>query len=218
MRLIEFKEQTEVLAKNQPQYKRLPVHVVDEPEGRMIFCMKFTLKERVKFFFTGKLWVSQMTFKKPFQPVFASVHKTDFFVKVKKPKSPKEKKPAKGMYKNMHTKRVVPITPKNLIHSWLYRLVFFCIKKGWFTNAGKFKQGDLVKYNWKSRVYINSIYEGNKGKVFQVESTKLYTDESDIVYFSNDSNKDSASSFWLRKLYWWESKKGNHGIKGDKNR
>jgi hypothetical protein len=68
MKPIEFPEQTHVLAKDQPEYQPLPVHIVDEPERRMISCWQLTWQERLKILFKGRLWLSQMTFGRSLQP------------------------------------------------------------------------------------------------------------------------------------------------------
>ena len=73
MKPIEFKEQTCVYAKDQPQYIPLPVHKTED--GTLTSCWKLSLKERVKVLFTGKLWWSVLTFNQPLQPQRPSVDK-----------------------------------------------------------------------------------------------------------------------------------------------
>ena len=73
MKPIEFKEQNCVYAENQDEYLSLPAHKIDEPEGRVIFCMKLNFREKIKILFTGKLWCSLMTFNKPLTPSHFSV-------------------------------------------------------------------------------------------------------------------------------------------------
>lgn len=69
MKPIEFKEHNAILAKDQPEYQPLPVHIVrDEPEVRMISCWSFSWKERLRVLFGTPMWFSQMTFGKPLQP------------------------------------------------------------------------------------------------------------------------------------------------------
>lgn len=72
---IEFDEQTTVLAKNQPEYQPLPVHVTGDSTRTMTACWKLTWRERLNLLFTGRLWISQMTFGQPFQPQLPSVEK-----------------------------------------------------------------------------------------------------------------------------------------------
>ena len=82
MEALKFKEQNTVFAKNQPQYKSLSALKVDEPEGRVIFCMGMSFWERVRVLFLGKIWVSLMMFNKPLTPSFFTTKKS---VLIKKP-------------------------------------------------------------------------------------------------------------------------------------
>jgi hypothetical protein len=66
MRPINFRQQNCTFAANQPQYAVLPAF--KEQGGRVVSCWKATLFERVYFLFTGKLWLSQLTFETPLQP------------------------------------------------------------------------------------------------------------------------------------------------------
>jgi hypothetical protein len=68
MELIEFKEQTVVVAKDQLEYLPLPAHQFNDAEGRIAFCWKMTWRERIKVLFTGTLWQQVLTFNKPLQP------------------------------------------------------------------------------------------------------------------------------------------------------
>ncbi len=67
MQPIEFPEQNFVYAKNQPQYKPLPCHRTHE--GQVISCWSLTWGERVRLLFTGRLWISVLTFNHPLQPI-----------------------------------------------------------------------------------------------------------------------------------------------------
>lgn len=76
MQPIEFDEQTVVLAKDQPQYRPLPVHVGSLEAGRpLTSCWQLTWKERVKLLFTGKLWFQQLTYGERLQPQLPLVDK-----------------------------------------------------------------------------------------------------------------------------------------------
>ena len=81
MKPIEFKEQNVVLAKDQPQYMPLPVHVMDTPEREIISCWKLTEEERVELLSTGEIWVCQLTFGGPLQPQRLTTSKEDMFGK-----------------------------------------------------------------------------------------------------------------------------------------
>lgn len=77
MKAIEFKEANIVFAKDQPDYLPLPAFKNHSPEGEVVFCQRLSFPERIKILFTGKLWVSLMTFNKPLTPSFFSVNKSD---------------------------------------------------------------------------------------------------------------------------------------------
>ena len=79
MKPIKFKEQNCTYAEDQPEYYPLPVHKVDEPEGRVIFCMKMNWIERIRVLITGKIWCSLMTFNKPLTPSHFTTKKCDYF-------------------------------------------------------------------------------------------------------------------------------------------
>ena len=76
MKIVEFKEQTTVYAKDQPHYRPLPAHqFAGDPQGRICTCWELTKWERVKLLFSGKLWHQVLTFNKPLQPQLLSVEK-----------------------------------------------------------------------------------------------------------------------------------------------
>lgn len=77
MKLIEFKEQTVVIAKDQPEYLPLPAHQFKDPQGRIAFCWKMSWKERLKALWTGILWHEVLTFNGPLQPQLLSTDKPD---------------------------------------------------------------------------------------------------------------------------------------------
>ena len=68
MEVIEFNEQTVVIAKDQPEYLPLPAHQFGDDEGRIIFCWKMSWRERVRVLLTGTLWQQVLTFNQPLQP------------------------------------------------------------------------------------------------------------------------------------------------------
>jgi hypothetical protein len=76
MKLIEFPEQTTIIAKDQPPYLPLPAYQVPlSPEGQIICCWKLSLLERLKVLFKGKIWHSVLTFQNPLQPQLLSANK-----------------------------------------------------------------------------------------------------------------------------------------------
>lgn len=69
MELIEFPEQTRIIAENQKQYLPMPVwQDHSAPDGRIICCWHLTLRERLVLLFTGRLWHHILTFDLPVQP------------------------------------------------------------------------------------------------------------------------------------------------------
>lgn len=81
MKPIEFPEQNIVFAKDQPEYLPLPAHKADSQQGEVISCWQLSFKERIKILFTGKLWISLMTFNKPLTPMLPTTNKWDLLNK-----------------------------------------------------------------------------------------------------------------------------------------
>jgi hypothetical protein len=65
MKLATFPEVTVVIAKDQPEYQPLPAHF---DSGVVTCCWELSLRERLRIFFTGKVWHQVMTFGNPLQP------------------------------------------------------------------------------------------------------------------------------------------------------
>jgi hypothetical protein len=65
MKPIKFKESNVVLAEDQPGYLPLPVY---RDKSQVISCWYATIRERIRFLFTGKLWLHILTFNTPLQP------------------------------------------------------------------------------------------------------------------------------------------------------
>lgn len=79
MKPVEFKHQTVIFAKDQPQYQPLPALKIDSPEGEVISCWKLSVKERIKIVFTGRVWLSLMSFNKPLTPSYLSVNRKEVY-------------------------------------------------------------------------------------------------------------------------------------------
>lgn len=81
MKLIEFKEQTVVFAKDQPEYLPLPAHVVPEdPQGTIICCWQLSWHERLQLLLQGRIWHSVLTFRQPLQPQLLQLAKPEMKV------------------------------------------------------------------------------------------------------------------------------------------
>jgi hypothetical protein len=78
MKIKEFKEQNTVFAKNQPEYKPLPALKLDG-DGQVVTCWSLSAGERLRVLFTGKIWVSLLSFGNPLMPQFLSTRKKDHF-------------------------------------------------------------------------------------------------------------------------------------------
>ena len=77
MKATEFPEQNVVYAKDQPEYLPLPAHKTKE--GIVITCWEPTEEELLKLIETRKVYLSQMTFNAPLQPVYMAVDRNEMF-------------------------------------------------------------------------------------------------------------------------------------------
>lgn len=76
MRIIEFPEQTAVIAKHQPEYLPLPAYqFVGDPQGRIVCCWQLSWRERFSLLLSGKIWHQVLTFNQPLQPLKLSIEK-----------------------------------------------------------------------------------------------------------------------------------------------
>jgi hypothetical protein len=79
MILIEFPEQTNIIAKDQPEYLPMPAYICpNQSEGRIICCWKLSIVERIKLLFRGKIWHHILTFRNPAQPQLLEINKPLF--------------------------------------------------------------------------------------------------------------------------------------------
>lgn len=75
MQLIEFPEQTTVIAKDQPEYIPLPAYLTFNDKGEIVCCWGLTMRERIRVIFTGRIWHHVLTFSQPLQPQRLSTFK-----------------------------------------------------------------------------------------------------------------------------------------------
>jgi hypothetical protein len=76
MQLIDFPEVTQVIAKDQPEYRPLPAYrYANDPQGRIVCCWKLTWRERFEVLFGGVVWHQILTFNKPLQPQLLATEK-----------------------------------------------------------------------------------------------------------------------------------------------
>lgn len=74
-----FKESNVVYGEGQKEYLPLPARLEAGPEGIVITKWRLSFIERIRVLFTGTIWLSQMSFRKPLQPQYPTTKKTDFF-------------------------------------------------------------------------------------------------------------------------------------------
>jgi hypothetical protein len=80
MKPVVFPEHNCVYAKDQPEYLPLPVLKIPAAEGECISCWKLSWRERFTAFFQGRVWLSQLTFNLPLQPVRLAVKQDEMFI------------------------------------------------------------------------------------------------------------------------------------------
>lgn len=69
MKPIKFKESNCIIAKDQPEYLPLPVwRKPNSSKGIVVSCWKANLRERLRILFSGKLYLSLLSFNKPLTP------------------------------------------------------------------------------------------------------------------------------------------------------
>lgn len=73
MKIIKFKECNVTYAENQPEYLPLPAYKTSD--GKAISCWGLSFFERLKAVFTGKIYLSVLTFNHPLQPLKMMVDK-----------------------------------------------------------------------------------------------------------------------------------------------
>jgi len=71
MKPVEFPGFNVTLAKDQPQYRPLPVFM--GKDGLVVSCWKLTWKERLRVLFRGCFYIQTLTFGTPLQPLLPSV-------------------------------------------------------------------------------------------------------------------------------------------------
>jgi hypothetical protein len=110
------------------------------------------------------------------------------------------------MNKNLNSNQQVKPTIKNIVHRVLYAIVHWMILYRLFHGYGKLKEGDFVRYNWKAKVYIRTVYD-REPEVRQISKIYTYSDGTENCDFKPLKDGEyggGCDSFWLRKLYFWE--------------
>jgi hypothetical protein len=74
---VRFPESNAVLARDQGEYEPLPIYYFCDPEGRIACCFRLSDAEIEEIRRTRTLWVQQLTFGRPFQPIALSTQRPD---------------------------------------------------------------------------------------------------------------------------------------------
>lgn len=70
MKSINFPQANTILAKDQPEYEPLHVHVdQDDPTGPVTACMELTDEEIAEIIATKRIWHTQLTFGDLYHPI-----------------------------------------------------------------------------------------------------------------------------------------------------
>lgn len=75
MKPVKFPEVNATFGEGQPQYEPLPVLLF--PDGQAVSCWQLSEEEKARVAETGQIWLSQLTFNRPLQPVFMTTDKAD---------------------------------------------------------------------------------------------------------------------------------------------
>ena len=63
------------IAENQEEYLTLPAYRNSSKEGEVTSCWEMNWKERIKFLFTGRIYLTILTFDNALQPQIVTVEK-----------------------------------------------------------------------------------------------------------------------------------------------
>lgn len=74
---VKFPEANAVLGAAQDDYEPLPIRRFDGPEGRVVMCFRLSPAELEEIARTRTLWIQQLTFDQPFQPIALSTQRPD---------------------------------------------------------------------------------------------------------------------------------------------
>lgn len=80
MDAIDFKEANIKIAEEQEEYQTLPAYY-NQKEGSMTFGFKLTPKELEEVNKTGTIFIKQLTFGNPLQPIGTSCIKDELIIK-----------------------------------------------------------------------------------------------------------------------------------------
>ena len=116
------------------------------------------------------------------------------------------------MKQNINTNIQVKPTLGNIANYVLYAVVHFMIVHRLFQGYGKLRVGDYVRYNWKAKAYIRSVYdrETEVRKIANIITYSDGTEHCEFVPLNENGWGGGCDTFWVRKCYWWE--RSHNGI------
>ncbi len=83
MKPVHFKEVNVTLGKGQPEYQELPAQYNDDlTEAPFTFCYELDESELAQIAKTGRIWLKQLTFKKPFQPIQPTIYNPFYVIEL----------------------------------------------------------------------------------------------------------------------------------------
>lgn len=106
MKHINFKDQNIVYGENQKEYNPLPGLYFKDNKGPVITCWKLNFKERLKIIFSGKLWLQQLTFNAPLQPIKMDVYRKNIYTRPTDKMNRKQKKAYKKEQKEIEAEKL----------------------------------------------------------------------------------------------------------------
>ncbi len=74
---VQFPEANAVVARNQDEYEPLPSYHFGDAQGRVAMCFRLSPAELAEIARTKTLWIQQLTFNRPFQPIALSTQRPD---------------------------------------------------------------------------------------------------------------------------------------------
>lgn len=74
---VQFPEANAVLARDQDQYEPMAIYRFGDAESRVAMCFRLSPAELEEIAHTKTLWVQQLTFGRPFQPIALSTQRPD---------------------------------------------------------------------------------------------------------------------------------------------
>ncbi len=79
MKPVKFEECNVVFAEDQPEYQSLPAHCATRELGDVVSCWELSEEEVQKIVETRRIYISQLSFHQPLQPIYPTVNKDDIF-------------------------------------------------------------------------------------------------------------------------------------------